>query len=142
MCTSSYISLLFCCLVAKLCPTLYDSMDCKPTRFLCLWDFPGKNTGVGCCFFLQGIFLIQGSNPHLLHLQADSFFFPIYLYQFEANYFTVLQGFLPYTDMNQPWIYMYSPSRSPLPPSCPPNPSGSSQCTSPEHQSHASNLGW
>ena len=30
MCTSSYISLLFCCLVAKLCPTLYDSMDCSP----------------------------------------------------------------------------------------------------------------
>ena len=23
---------------------------------LCLWDFPGKNTGVGCHFLLQGIF--------------------------------------------------------------------------------------
>ena len=42
--------------------------------------------------------------------------------------------------MNQPWIYMYSPSRSPLPPASPPNPSGSSQCTRPEHLSHASNL--
>ena len=30
--------------------------------------------------------------------------------------------------MNQPWIYMYSPSRSPFPPPSPPNPSGSSQC--------------
>ena len=30
--------------------------------------------------------------------------------------------------MNQPWIYMYSPSRSPLPPPFLPNPSGSSQC--------------
>ena len=30
--------------------------------------FPGKNTGVGCQFLLQGIFLIQGSSPHLLHL--------------------------------------------------------------------------
>ena len=29
-------------------------------------DFPGKNTGVGCHFLLQGIFLIQGSNPLLL----------------------------------------------------------------------------
>ena len=29
---------------------------------------PGKNTGVGCCFLLQGIFLTQGSNPHLLCL--------------------------------------------------------------------------
>ena len=48
----------------------------------------------------------------------------------------------PYTDMNQPWIYMYSPSRSSLLPPFPSHPSGSSQCTSPEHLSHASNLGW
>ena len=37
--------------------------------------FPGKNTGVGCHFSPQGIFLTQGSNPgflHLLHWQADS----------------------------------------------------------------------
>ena len=26
------------------------------TRFLCPWDFPGKNTGVGCHFLLQGVF--------------------------------------------------------------------------------------
>ena len=25
-----------------------------PARLLCPWDFPGKNTGVGCHFFLQG----------------------------------------------------------------------------------------
>ena len=25
-----------------------------PTRLLCLWDFPGKNAGVGCHFLLQG----------------------------------------------------------------------------------------
>ena len=31
------------------------------------WDFPGKNTGVGCHFLLQGIFLTQGLNPGLLH---------------------------------------------------------------------------
>ena len=29
-------------------------------RFLCLWDFPGKNTGVGFHFLLQGFFLTQG----------------------------------------------------------------------------------
>ena len=44
----------------------------QPTRFLCPWDCPGKNTGVGCHFLLQGIFLIQRSNPHFLHWQADS----------------------------------------------------------------------
>ena len=26
-------------------------MDCNLTRFLHPWDFPGKNTGVGCHFF-------------------------------------------------------------------------------------------
>ena len=31
------------------------------------WDFPGKSTGVGCHFLLQGIFLTQGSNPGLPH---------------------------------------------------------------------------
>ena len=30
--------------------------------------FSSKNTGVGCHFLLQGIFLPQGSNPCLLHL--------------------------------------------------------------------------
>ena len=34
--------------VAQSCPTLCDPMDCSLTRFLRPWDFPGKNTGVGC----------------------------------------------------------------------------------------------
>ena len=42
------------------------------TRPLCPWDFPGKNTGVGCHSLLQGIFLIQGLTLHLLHWQTDS----------------------------------------------------------------------
>ena len=36
------------------------------------WDSPGKNTGVGCHFLLQGIFLTQGSNPGLLHCRQTS----------------------------------------------------------------------
>ena len=39
------------------------------TRLLCPWVSPGRNTGVGCHFLLQGIFLTQGSNPHLVCLQ-------------------------------------------------------------------------
>ena len=39
----------------------------QPTRLLCLWDFPGKSTGVGCHCLLQRIFLTQGSNPGLPH---------------------------------------------------------------------------
>ena len=38
-----------------------------PTRLRGPWDFPGKNTGVGCHFLLPGIFPTQGSNPGLLH---------------------------------------------------------------------------
>ena len=38
-----------------------------PTRLLCLWDSPGKNTGVGSHALLQGIFPIQGSNLGLLN---------------------------------------------------------------------------
>ena len=34
---------------------------------LSVWNSPGKNTGVGVHFFLQGIFLTQGSNLCLLH---------------------------------------------------------------------------
>ena len=46
------------------------------TGLLCPWDyFPVKNTGVGCHFLLQGMFLTQGLNAYLLCLllwQADS----------------------------------------------------------------------
>ena len=34
---------------------------------LCPWESPGKNTGVGCHFLLQGVLPIWGSNPDLLH---------------------------------------------------------------------------
>ena len=43
-----------------------------PTRLFGPWDFPGKNTGVGCHSLLQGIFLTQGLNPCLLHLLHHS----------------------------------------------------------------------
>ena len=40
----------------------------QPGRLLCPWDSPGKDTGVGCHFFLQGIFSTQGQNPSVLCL--------------------------------------------------------------------------
>ena len=49
-------------------------MDCSQPGSSGPWDFPGKTTGLGCHFLLQG-FLTQGSNLsllHLLHWQADS----------------------------------------------------------------------
>ena len=64
-----------CCSVVQACPTLLQPRQLKPTRLLCPWDFPGKNTEVGCHWLLQGISPIQGWNPcllRLLHWQADS----------------------------------------------------------------------
>ena len=40
-------------------------MDCSPPGSSVHGDSPGKNTRVGCHALLQGIFLIQGSNPGL-----------------------------------------------------------------------------
>ena len=39
----------------------------QPSRLLCPWNSPGKNTGAGCHFLLQGIFPTQGSNQGLPH---------------------------------------------------------------------------
>ena len=64
-----------CWLVNKSFMTLLRSCGLQPARLLCQWDFPGKNTRVGCHFLLQGIFPTQRSNLcflHLLHGQVDS----------------------------------------------------------------------
>ena len=60
------------------CSVVSDSLQSHglySTRLLYPWDSPGKNTGVGCHFLLQGIFLTQWLNQHLLcllHWQAGS----------------------------------------------------------------------
>ena len=51
---------------AQSCPTL-QPCGLRSTRLLCPWESPGKNTGVGCHFLLQGIFMTQGLNLHLQH---------------------------------------------------------------------------
>ena len=43
-------------------------MGCSPPGSSVHGVSPGKNTGVGCYALLQGIFLTQGSNLHLLRL--------------------------------------------------------------------------
>ena len=47
----------------------------QPTRLLCPWDSPSKNTEVSCHALFQGILPTQGWNPYLLCLlycQMDS----------------------------------------------------------------------
>ena len=53
--------------------TLCDPMDCSPPGSSIHGDSPGKNTGVGCYAFLQGIFPTQGLNPGLLHCRQIFF---------------------------------------------------------------------
>ena len=67
-------SVSFPVLVAQSCLTLQPH-ELKPVRLLCPWVFPGKNSGVGCHFLLQGIFHTQGIEPASSvspALQADS----------------------------------------------------------------------
>ena len=42
-------------------------MDCSLPGSLCAWNFPDKNTEVGCHVLLQGIFSTQGWNWGLPH---------------------------------------------------------------------------
>ena len=53
--------------VPQLCSLRSNPHGQEPAGFLRPWDFPGKSTRGGCHFLLQGIFLIQGLNPDLLH---------------------------------------------------------------------------
>jgi len=55
------------CLVTQSCPTLCNMINYSLPGSSIHEDSPGKNTGVGCHALLQGIFLIQGSNPSLPH---------------------------------------------------------------------------
>ena len=53
--------------IAHLCLILW------PHGLFCLWNFPGENIRVDCHFLLlQGIFLTQGSNLHLLNWQGSN----------------------------------------------------------------------
>ena len=53
----------FCCSVTKSCLILSQPLELQLAKFLCPWDFPDKNAGVGCHFLLQWIFPTQESKP-------------------------------------------------------------------------------
>ena len=53
--------------IAKYCFANFNTVMTVPVIVNTLYiDYSGKNTGVDCHILLQGIFLTQGSNPHLL----------------------------------------------------------------------------
>ena len=101
----------------------------QPASFLCPWDLPDKNTGVGCHFLLQGIFLTKGSNPCLLHWQADSLSLS-HLGSPELGDSWLMWEFQVNTEGTQPYVhgYMYPFSSNPLPSRLPHNTEQSSMC--------------
>ena len=66
------------CTHAKSLSVMFYSLQpygLQPARFLCPWDSPGKNAGLGYHAHLHGIFPTEESNLHFfghLHWQADS----------------------------------------------------------------------
>ena len=46
-----------------LCQTLLGPRGPQPARLFCPWNFPGKNTVVGCIALLRGIFLTPEGLP-------------------------------------------------------------------------------
>ena len=79
-----------------------------------MWNFPGKNTGLGCHSLLQGIFLTQGSNPclwHLLHWQVSSS--PLRHLESPTELYLLRTGeWSPYLEncpRNRTWSVLYEP---------------------------------
>ena len=68
----SFVLFACVCLVTQVLSNSLRPHGLWPTRLLCPWDFPSKNTGIGCHFLLQGIFPTQVSKLRLLHWQSNS----------------------------------------------------------------------
>ena len=73
-----------------------------PTRLLCPWDSPGKNTGVGCHVLLQRIFPTQRPYSHLLQLLHCRQF----LYRWAKRKAHVCVSLCVYTDILYCFIFL------------------------------------
>ena len=89
-----------CCVCVCVCVCVVsDSLQphgLQPTRLLCPWNFPGKNTGAGCHFHLQRIFPVLGSSSHLSWNSSPNVLYLIHvrtLYNKKERYW-----YLPFLD--------------------------------------------
>ena len=94
------------CLVAQLCPTLCNLIDCSQPASSVHGDSPGNNTGVGCHALLQVIFPTQGSNPGLLHHRRILYQLS-YQGSLDKSYWTCPIVLLQEFFLNQFYIKMY-----------------------------------
>ena len=83
------ILILGCVLVAQLSDSL-QPRGLQPTRFLCSWNSSGKNTGVGCLSFLQGIFPNWYQYSGLLHCRQILYHLS-HQGNYMVNYYPALQ---------------------------------------------------
>ena len=81
------------CSVAHLCRTLCNPMDCSQPGSSVHWESPGKNTGVSCHVFFQGIFPTQR-----LNLGGS----------IEPRSPTLQVGSLPSEHQGSPWAWGYT----------------------------------
>ena len=110
----------------KLLSTVYTEWDHAWLGF-CI-KLHGCLTSFQSCFF----------HPLNSFLDTQSFFF----FNFKWRLITILWWFLPYSHMNQPWLYVCSPSWPSLPPPPHPIPHGHPSATALSTLPHALNLDW
>ena len=77
----TYTACVCVCMCVCVCAWMYSVMcnslqahGLQPTKLLCPWNFPGKNTGVGSLFLFQGIFFNPGIQPRSPVSPAGRFF--------------------------------------------------------------------
>ena len=68
LCLCSVKATMWACSVSSVMSNSLWLHGLWPTRLLCPWGSPDKNIEVSCQALLQGIFLTQELNLHLLHL--------------------------------------------------------------------------
>ena len=96
-----------CVLVTSVTSNSLRLYGLVPASLLCPWDSPGKNTGVGSHFLLQGIFPTQGSNPSilcLLHWQVDSFPLALLGYYSHLDHYPCSPPVISLPAMQETWV--------------------------------------
>ena len=85
MAEATYVRILKFCATCSVMSNSLRSHGLQPASLLCMWDFSGKNAGVGCHFLHQWLFLTEGLNQcpsvpwfcigrqSLYHLWGDKF---------------------------------------------------------------------
>ena len=80
----------------------------QPTRLLCPWDFPGKNTGVGChCIFLIAFEWLQDLLWVVLFLILVICLFSLYICQFCCQFYQCLLKYQIFILLISPLLFCF-----------------------------------